>query len=131
MRIVLLGAPGAGKGTLAKTLSDLLEVPHLSAGDLLRENVADGTPLGRKAKRYMDAGDLVPDGIVIGMMAERLRADDCSNGFILDGFPRTLEQATALADITDLDVVVNISVPAVVSGERRGGRRGWAEGGAG
>ena len=123
MRIVLLGAPGAGKGTVAKSLSDSLEVPHISAGDLLRENVADGTELGFEAKRYMDAGGLVPDSLVIGMMRERLERDDCRTGFILDGYPRTLDQAEALSDVTDVDVVLNITVPEDIIVKRLSGRR--------
>ncbi len=123
MRIVLLGAPGAGKGTAAKMLSDTLNVPHLSAGDLLRENVAGGTDLGIQAKTFMDAGGLVPDDLVIGMMRERLARDDCQTGFILDGFPRTLDQAEALSTVTGIDVVLNIVVPEDVIVKRLSGRR--------
>ncbi|HID74352.1 MAG TPA: adenylate kinase [Thermoplasmata archaeon] len=123
MRIVLLGAPGAGKGTLAKSLSDLLEVPHISIGDILREHVSKETPLGIEARAYMDAGDLVPDRIVIEMMGARLARDDCARGFILDGFPRSIGQAEALAGIRDIDVVLNIIAPEEVIVERLGGRR--------
>ena len=123
MRIVLLGAPGAGKGTAAKMLSDTLNVPHLSAGDLLRENVAGGTDLGIQAKTFMDSGGLVPDNLVIDMMRERLDRDDCQSGFILDGFPRTLDQAEALSGVTDIDVVVNIVVPEDIIVKRLSGRR--------
>lgn len=123
MRIVLLGPPGAGKGTAAKMLAETLEVPHLSAGDLLRENVAEGTDLGAQAKTYMDFGGLVPDELVIDMMRERLGRDDCRTGFILDGFPRTLDQAVALSDVTDIDVVLNIVVPEDVIVKRLSGRR--------
>jgi adenylate kinase len=123
LRIVLLGAPGAGKGTQAKSLSDSLGVPHISAGDLLRENVAGGTALGDEAKRYMDAGGLVPDGLVIDMMSERLERDDCAGGFILDGFPRTLDQAEELAKITDVDIVLNVTVSEDIIVRRLSGRR--------
>ena len=96
MRIVLLGAPGSGKGTQAKLLRDHYEVPHISTGDILRKAVADEAPLGVKAKEFMDAGELVPDELVIGLMKERLSESDCDNGFLLDGFPRTLAQAESL-----------------------------------
>jgi adenylate kinase len=96
MRIVLLGPPGAGKGTQAVRLAQHFECPHVSTGDIFRSNVAQGTELGEKAKQYMDQGDLVPDEIVIAMVTERLSAPDCATGFLLDGFPRTVEQAEAL-----------------------------------
>ena len=96
MRIVLLGPPGAGKGTQAVRLAQHFECPHVSTGDIFRSNVAEGTELGEKAKQYMDRGDLVPDEIVIAMVMERLSAEDCATGFLLDGFPRTVEQAEAL-----------------------------------
>jgi adenylate kinase len=96
MRIVLLGPPGAGKGTQAVRLAQHFECPHVSTGDIFRSNVAEGTELGEKAKQYMDQGDLVPDEIVIAMVMERLGAPDCSTGFLLDGFPRTVAQAEAL-----------------------------------
>lgn len=96
MRLVLLGAPGAGKGTQAKKLIEKYSVPQISTGDLLRAAVAAGTPLGKEAKSYMDKGDLVPDGVVLGMVEERLRQDDCKKGYILDGFPRNTKQAEAL-----------------------------------
>jgi adenylate kinase len=96
MRIVLLGPPGAGKGTQAVRLAQHFECPHVSTGDIFRSNVAEGTELGEKAKQYMDQGDLVPDEIVIAMVMERLSAPDCSTGFLLDGFPRTVAQAEAL-----------------------------------
>jgi adenylate kinase len=97
MNLVFLGPPGAGKGTQAKTVSADFSLPHISTGDILRENVAAGTELGAKAKGYMDSGALVPDDLVVSMVAERLTRDDCANGFILDGFPRTTAQAEALA----------------------------------
>lgn len=97
--IVLLGPPGAGKGTQAVRLSERLGVPHISTGDILREAVAQGTELGRQAKGYMDAGELVPDELVIGIARERIARPDCAGGFVLDGFPRTLAQAEALAAV--------------------------------
>jgi adenylate kinase len=96
MRLVFLGAPGAGKGTQARGVAAELSVPQVATGDMLREAVAAGTELGREAKRYMDAGELVPDGVVIGLIADRLRRPDAGPGFILDGFPRTMEQAEGL-----------------------------------
>ncbi|MGC9319781.1 MAG: adenylate kinase [Armatimonadota bacterium] len=99
--IVLLGPPGAGKGTQAKMLSDELDVPHISTGDILREAVAEDTDLGRKAKAYMDRGELVPDELVIAIARERLAQEDCEGGFILDGFPRTVAQAEALGEAMD------------------------------
>jgi adenylate kinase len=96
MRIVLLGPPGAGKGTQAVRLAQHFECPHVSTGDIFRSNVSEGTELGEKAKKYIDQGDLVPDEIVIAMVMERLSAPDCATGFLLDGFPRTVEQAEAL-----------------------------------
>jgi adenylate kinase len=96
MRIVLLGPPGAGKGTQAARVACRFEAPHIATGDIFRANVASGTELGRAAQEYMDRGDLVPDDVVIAMVMERLAADDCEAGFVLDGFPRTVNQAEAL-----------------------------------
>ena len=96
MRLVLLGAPGAGKGTQAKKLIEKYSIPQISTGDILRKAVADGTPLGKEAKAVMDRGELVPDSIVLGLVRERLKQDDCRNGYILDGFPRNTAQAEAL-----------------------------------
>src|SRR3990172_9899839 len=96
MRLVLLGAPGAGKGTQAKKLIEKHGIPQISTGDILRKAVADGTPLGKEAKSYMDKGELVPDSVVIGLVKERLAHGDCKNGFILDGFPRNTSQAQTL-----------------------------------
>jgi adenylate kinase len=115
MRLVLLGPPGAGKGTQSARLVDRLGVPQLSTGDMLRAAVAAGTPIGLKAKALMDAGQLVPDEIVIGIIDQRLDAPDCARGFILDGFPRTVAQAEALRDLLarkgmQLDAVVELVV---------------------
>lgn len=116
MRIVLLGPPGAGKGTQAVRLAAEYGIPHLATGDTFRENVKEGTSLGRQAKRYMDAGDLVPDEIVNQMVAERLKRADCNDGFVLDGYPRTVPQAEELEGVlracgTELDVVLRFAVP--------------------
>lgn len=114
-RIVLLGPPGAGKGTQAERLAGRLDVPHISTGDLFRANLRDRTPLGVEAKRYMDSGDLVPDAVTVGMVRARLAESDAAKGFILDGFPRTVAQAEALGEIlagldTALDAVVEFAV---------------------
>ncbi|MBC8412601.1 MAG: adenylate kinase [Nitrospira sp.] len=101
MRLVLLGAPGAGKGTQAKLLIDKYGIPQISTGDILRKSVADGTPLGKEAKSFMDKGELVPDSVVIGLVKERLTADDCKPGFILDGFPRNTSQAETLDGVLE------------------------------
>ena len=123
MKLILLGAPGAGKGTQAKWISKEYGLPHISTGDILRQNVKDGTELGKEAKKYMDDGKLVPDGVIIGMMKDRLAQDDCRNGFILDGFPRTINQAEELGKITEIDAVLNIYVPFEKLIERITGRR--------
>jgi adenylate kinase len=113
--IVLLGAPGAGKGTQAERLAERLGIPHISTGDMLRAARAEGTELGRKAARYMDAGELVPDEVIVGVALERLQRPDCAGGFLLDGFPRTLAQAEALTEALEqatkrLAVVLNLDV---------------------
>ena len=108
MNIVLLGPPGIGKGTAAAKLSKKMQIPHISTGDMLRENVAHKTKLGLEAKSYMDKGLLVPDDVVIEMMKERLKKDDCKKGFILDGFPRTIKQAEEIGKEIKIDKVVNI-----------------------
>jgi adenylate kinase len=115
VRIILIGPPGAGKGTQAERLADRLGVPHISTGELFRDNLRNDTPLGREAKRYMDAGELVPDGVTVAMVRARLGAADSTAGFILDGFPRTVAQAAALAGLldelgTELDAVVEFAV---------------------
>lgn len=128
MRLILLGPPGAGKGTQAKIICEKKNIPQISTGDILRAAVKDKTPLGEKAKRYMDAGELVPDEVVIGIIDQRVAEADCSNGFLLDGFPRTVGQATALTKVLDerkvkIDHVLDISVPADLLVKRLTGRR--------
>lgn len=121
--IILLGAPGAGKGTQASLISEEYNVPHISTGDILRRNIKEGTALGVKAKEYIDAGALVPDEVVIGLVESRLKEDDCNNGYILDGFPRTIAQAEALDKVADIDLAINIDVPFDLIVSRLGGRR--------
>ncbi len=128
MRIVLLGAPGAGKGTQAKKLIEKYGIPQISTGDILRKAVADGTPLGKEAKSYMDKGELVPDSVVIGLVKERLAQDDCKAGFILDGFPRNTSQAETLDRVLEemgmpLQVALSIDVDMDVLMKRLTGRR--------
>ncbi len=126
--VILLGAPGAGKGTQAKMLAAQLSAPHISTGDILRGAVADGTELGQTAKGYMDCGELVPDDLVIAIARERLAQSDCETGFVLDGFPRTVEQAEALGEmLDDLGreplIVVNLTVDEDEIVRRLSGRR--------
>lgn len=128
MNIIMLGPPGSGKGTQAKRMVDKYGIPQISTGDLLREAVKNGTDLGKEAKKFMDAGKLVPDEVVIGMVKERLGKDDCGKGFILDGFPRTVPQAEALDQTLEgmgkaIDKVVNVDVPDDEVVARLGGRR--------
>ncbi len=128
MNLVLLGAPGAGKGTQSQFLIDEYGIPHISTGDILRAAVKNGTPLGLKAKSYMDAGALVPDDLIIDLMRERLSEDDAKKGFILDGFPRTTTQAAALdtalaAEGRRIDCAIAINVPDEVIVERLSSRR--------
>ena len=96
MKIIMLGAPGAGKGTQAKKIAEKYSIPHISTGDIFRANIKNGTELGKKAKTYMDQGLLVPDELVVDLVVDRVKQDDCSNGYVLDGFPRTIPQAEAL-----------------------------------
>lgn len=128
MRLVLLGAPGAGKGTQAKKLIEKYNIPQISTGDLLRAAVADQTELGVKAKEFMDKGELVPDEVVLGMVAERLKADDCQAGYILDGFPRNTAQAEELDRMLDslglpLEAALSVDVPMEELMKRLTGRR--------
>jgi len=123
MRLVLFGPPGAGKGTQAVYLAEQFHIPHISTGDIFRDNIRNATPLGVEAKRYSDAGDLVPDDVTNAMVRERLNKSDCSTGFLLDGYPRTLSQAQVLDEIllsidANLDAVVNLDVPEAVLLER-------------
>ena len=128
MNLILLGGPGAGKGTQAKKLIDKFQIPQISTGDILRAAVKEGTPMGKKAKEYMDAGKLVPDAVVIGIVEDRLKQPDCTKGFILDGFPRTVPQAEALdkalANMSSrIDHVVSIDVDEEALVTRLTGRR--------
>ncbi len=128
MNLVLLGAPGAGKGTQGKGLSDKYRIPQISTGDILRANVRNKTALGLKAKEYMDKGVLVPDDIVVGMVSDRIKDEDCANGFILDGFPRNLKQAEVLGETLTrmgkrIDHVIGIDVERKELVRRLGGRR--------
>ncbi len=128
MKVILLGAPASGKGTQTKLLLSKLNVPHVSTGNILRENIANGTELGLKAKEYMDQGLLVPDELILGIAEERLSRDDCKAGFVLDGFPRTIHQAKALDEILEkfgvhLDAVVDIEVAESFLYNRITGRR--------
>ena len=121
--IILLGAPGAGKGTQAAMIAEEFKVPHISTGDILRRNMKEGTPLGLKAKAFVESGGLVPDEVVIGLVEDRLSQDDCKNGYILDGFPRTIAQAEALDKVARIDLAINIDVPFETIVSRLGGRR--------
>lgn len=124
MRIILLGAPGAGKGTQAQYIMERFAIPQISTGDMLRAAVKAQTELGIAAKRIMDTGGLVSDDIIIGLVKDRIQQDDCKNGFLFDGFPRTIPQAQALVDSgVDIDHVIEIDVPANVIIERLSGRR--------
>lgn len=124
MKLILLGAPGAGKGTQAEKIVDKFGIPAISTGNILRAAVKDGTEMGLKAKSFMDAGQLVPDEVVIGIIKDRLKEKDCENGFILDGFPRTIPQAQALEDAgIEIDKVVDIEVPDEKITKRMSGRR--------
>lgn len=123
MKLVLLGAPGAGKGTLAAVLIEKMGIPSISTGNMLREAIKNGTSLGMSAKKYMDAGDLVPDEVVIGMIKERLAEPDCANGCILDGFPRNIPQAEALEKVVPMDCALSIEIPDETIVNRMSGRR--------
>ena len=128
MKIIMLGAPGAGKGTQAKKIADKYNIPHISTGDIFRANIKNGTELGKKAKEYMDKGLLVPDELTLDLIMDRFKADDCKNGYVLDGFPRTIPQAEALeaalsAAGDGIDYAINVEVPDADIVNRMSGRR--------
>ena len=128
MKIIMLGAPGAGKGTQAKKIAEKYQIPHISTGDIFRANIKNGTELGKKAKTYMDQGLLVPDELVCDLVVDRVQQDDCKKGYILDGFPRTIPQAESLdAALSRLgeavDYAINVEVPDENIVKRMGGRR--------
>ena len=135
MKLIMLGAPGAGKGTQAEILSAKLGIPTISTGNILRAAIKDGTPIGLQAKSYMDAGQLVPDDVIIGIVTERLAEDDCKNGYILDGFPRTIPQAESLTEALAangeaIDFALNVDVPDANIVNRMAGRRACLKCGA-
>ena len=131
MKLVLLGAPGAGKGTQAEILSRKLNIPTISTGNILRAAMKNGTPVGLKAKSYVESGKLVPDDVIIGIVCERLAEPDCANGYILDGMPRTIAQGEALEQMgVEIDKVVNLIVPDEAITRRMSGRRVCAKCGA-
>ena len=128
MKIIMLGAPGAGKGTQAKKIAAKYGIPHISTGDIFRANIKNGTELGKKAKTYMDQGLLVPDELVVDLVVDRVKQEDCKNGYVLDGFPRTIPQAEALDKaLTDLgekmDYAIDVDVPDENIVRRMSGRR--------
>lgn len=123
MKLILLGSPGTGKGTQAELITQKYRIPHISTGDLFRENIANGTELGKKAKVFIDEGKLVPDEITIGMFRDRIAKPDCKKGFILDGFPRTLPQAEALDDIAEIDKALLIKSSDSIIIKRLSARR--------
>ena len=128
MKVIMLGAPGAGKGTQAKQIADKYSIPHISTGDIFRANIKNGTELGKKAKTFMDQGLLVPDELVVELVADRIQQDDCKNGFVLDGFPRTIPQAealdAALAKVNEkMDYAIDVDVPDENIITRMSGRR--------
>ena len=124
MKIVMLGAPGAGKGTQAKMIAEKYSIPHISTGDIFRANIKNGTELGKKAKTYIDAGQLVPDELVVDLVIDRFKEDDCKNGYVLDGFPRTIPQAEALDNMgVEIQHVINIDISDEKIINRMSGRR--------
>ena len=128
MKIIMLGAPGAGKGTQAKMIAEKYEIPHVSTGDIFRANIKNGTQLGMEAKQYMDQGLLVPDELTVKILLDRVAKEDCKNGYVLDGFPRTIPQAEvldkALSELGDkIDYAINVDVPDENIVRRMGGRR--------
>lgn len=135
MKIIMLGAPGAGKGTQAIKIAEKYGIPHISTGDIFRANIKNGTELGKKAKEYMDKGSLVPDELTCDLVVDRIHQDDCANGFVLDGFPRTIPQAEALdkaltKDNEKMDFAIDIEVPDESIVKRMGGRRACVNCGA-
>lgn len=128
MKIIMLGAPGAGKGTQAKQIAAKYQIPHISTGDIFRANIKNGTELGMKAKSYMDQGQLVPDDVTIGMLLDRISQEDCAEGYVLDGFPRTIPQAESLTKALEergesMDYAINVDVPDQAIVTRMAGRR--------
>ncbi len=128
MKIIMLGAPGAGKGTQAKKIAEKYGIPHISTGDIFRANIKGGTELGMKAKSYMDQGQLVPDDVTIGMLLDRISEADCADGYVLDGFPRTIPQAESLTLALSkrgekMDYAIDVDVPDESIVTRMGGRR--------
>lgn len=128
MKIIMLGAPGAGKGTQAKKIAEKYQIPHISTGDIFRANIKNGTELGKKAKTYMDQGLLVPDELVVDLVVDRVNQDDCKNGYVLDGFPRTIPQAEALTKALaamdqKMDYAIDVNVPDENIVNRMSGRR--------
>ncbi len=135
MKIVMLGAPGAGKGTQAKMIAEKFGLPHISTGDIFRANIKGGTELGKKAKAYMDAGQLVPDELTVEILLDRVKADDCANGYVLDGFPRTIPQAEVLSETLaktgeKIDYAIDVDVPDSNIVKRMSGRRSCPKCGA-
>ena len=128
MKIIMLGAPGAGKGTQAMKIAEKYQIPHISTGDIFRANIKEGTELGKKAKSYMDQGQLVPDELTLELIMDRFQNPDCANGYVLDGFPRTIPQAEALTEALakkgeTIDYAINVEVPDENIINRMGGRR--------
>ena len=135
MKIIMLGAPGAGKGTQAKKIAEKYSIPHISTGDIFRANIKNGTELGKKAKTYMDQGLLVPDELVVDLVVDRVNQEDCANGYVLDGFPRTIPQAEALDEALAalgqmMDYAINVEVPDENIVKRMSGRRACVDCGA-
>ncbi len=123
MNLIIMGAPGSGKGTQAALICKAHNIPHISTGDILRKNIADGTELGKQAKAFMDAGKLVPDELVVALLKDRIEQADCKNGFLLDGFPRTKAQADALGKIVNIDVALNLETDLGKLADRMASRR--------
>ena len=135
MKIIMLGAPGAGKGTQAKLIAEKYGIPHISTGDIFRANIKEGTELGKEAKQYMDKGELVPDELTVRILLDRVGRDDCKNGYVLDGFPRTIPQATVLDNEVaklgeTIDYAIDVEVPDENIIRRMGGRRACPKCGA-